>query len=130
MVARKTTGDESPPLPGVELGEISRGIKDIIHALNNDAQARSALTARALETPKEVPLPPFVKWFSVAIATLGSTALIGLGIWLVTSVSTMSETLARMDERMKGNDTSVQSELNELRRRVTAVELYHQDDGR
>jgi type IV secretory pathway TrbD component len=72
--------------------------------------------------------PPFVKWFAGAIAGLGSTALIGLGIWLVTSVSSMSETLARMDERMKGNDSSVQSELNELRRRVTAVELRQQGD--
>jgi hypothetical protein len=73
---------------------------------------------------------PFVKWFAAAVAGLGSTALIGLGIWLVTSVSTMSETLARMDERMKGSDTSMQSEMNELRRRVTAVELEQKDGGR
>jgi hypothetical protein len=85
--------------------------------------------AQQLSEPRETPLPPIIKWLVGAIAGLGSTALIGLGIWLVTSVGTMSETLARMDERMKGNDTSVQSELGELRRRITAVELRQQGEA-
>jgi hypothetical protein len=114
---------------GVELGELNRGIKDLIHLVSNDMQARSALTAKAL-APKEAEVPPLIKWLVGAVATLGATALIGLGIWLVTSVSQMSETLARMDERMKGNDTSVQAEMNELRRRITAVELRDQEGDR
>lgn len=43
--------------------------------------------------------PPMVKWLVGAIAAFGSASLIGLGFWLVSSVSTMRETLARMDER-------------------------------
>jgi hypothetical protein len=101
-----------------------------------DHVAEAAATSIALKLKAQQlgehasPVTGFNKWFATAIAGLGSAALIGLGIWLVSSVSTMSETLARMDERMKGNDTSVQSELTELRRRVTAVELYHQEGGR
>lgn len=108
---------------GVELGELNRGIKDLIHLVSNDMQARSALTAKALQAPPEAAVPPIIKWLVGAISGLGMAALVGLGIWLVSSVSTMSETLARMDERMKGSDSSVQGELGELRRRVTALEL-------
>ncbi len=49
--------------------------------------------------PRDNPAPPMVKWLVGAIAAFGSASLIGLGFWLVSSVSTMRETLARMDER-------------------------------
>jgi hypothetical protein len=124
----RTTPTDPAVAQAIELGELNRGIKDIIHLLNNDAQARNALVGKALNNaPQEVAVPPLIKWLVGSIATLGASALIGLGIWVVTSISTMSETLARMDERMKGSDTSVQGELGELRRRVTAVELFHQE---
>jgi hypothetical protein len=43
--------------------------------------------------------PPLVKWLVGAIASLGALSMIGMAFWLVSSVSTMRETLARMDER-------------------------------
>ena len=38
---------------------------------------------------KTAEAPPIVKWLVGAIAAFGSAALIGLGFWLVTSVSSM-----------------------------------------
>ncbi len=67
-------------------------------------------------------LPPFVKWFSVAVGALGSAALVGLGIWLVTSVSTMSTTLARMDERQIANAASLGERFEKIDERLSKLE--------
>jgi hypothetical protein len=70
----------------------------------------------------EVAVPAFVKWFSVAIGGLGSTALIGLGIWLVTSVSTMSNTLARMDERQIISAQNLAERFDKIDERLSRLE--------
>ncbi len=63
-----------------------------------DSVAKSMLyRIREHTVPPEI--PPMVKWLVGAIAAFGTASLIGLGFWLVSSVSTMRETLARMDER-------------------------------
>ena len=81
------------------------------------------------QTPKEAPIPPLIKWLVGAIAGLGSTALIGLGVWLVTSVSSMQETLARMDERQISQTDSQDSRFAEINRRITRLERYHEGGG-
>lgn len=77
-----------------------------------------------LTTPKEAPIHPLVKWLVGAIAGLGSAALIGLGFWLVTSVSQMRETLARLDERMITGSIK-DGRYDDLNRRVTQLEAEH-----
>jgi hypothetical protein len=63
-------------------------------------QALDAAVTRFMPKPvKPAESPPLVKWLVGAIASLGSLAMIGMAFWLVSSVSTMRETLARMDER-------------------------------
>lgn len=77
------------------------------------------------DTPKEAPVPPLIKWLVGAIAAFGSAALIGLGFWLVTSVSNMRETLAVINERMMGQDTAQFARDEEQDRRIRGLEAYH-----
>ncbi|MCW1431410.1 hypothetical protein [Novosphingobium sp. JCM 18896] len=74
---------------------------------------------------KEPPIHPLVKWLVGAIAGLGAAAIIGIGFWLVSSVSGMQQTLARMDERMVSGAVK-DGRVDELDRRVTKLEAYHQ----
>lgn len=74
-------------------------------------------------------IPPLIKWLVGSIAALGFAALIGGGTWLVTSVSTMQITLARMDERMAAGSVK-DARVDDLSRRVVQLEAYHSGGGR
>ena len=95
------------------------------------------MRAQQLDGPtaaKHAEAPPIVKWLVGAIAAFGSAALIGLGFWLVTSVSSMRETLARMDERQSGQDVAQLARDSEQDRRITkneaAISLLSGGGGR
>lgn len=76
----------------------------------------------------EIPAP--LKWAAiVASAVLSVSASAGL-IWMVTSVSEMSVTLARMDERMGGYIAAQENRMAELERRTSQLENYHREGGR
>lgn len=75
----------------------------------------------------EIPAP--LKWASVIIAGLFTAGTATLAFWLVSTVSEMQVTLARMDERL-ANQTAVQSEqIKEIAGRVTVLESYHRQGG-
>lgn len=75
-------------------------------------------------TTKEPPIHPLVKWVVGTVAALGLAAIIGGMTWLVSSVSEMQITLARMDERMTTGAVK-DGRVDELDRRVTKLESYH-----
>lgn len=78
-------------------------------------------TSQHPELRAEAPIPPIVKWLVGAIAGFGSAALIGLGFWLVTSVSQMQVTVARIDERL--NSGSIKdARVDDIERRVNKNE--------
>jgi hypothetical protein len=64
-----------------------------------DAAVTRLMPRSAKEARGQAEAPPLVKWLVGAIASLGALSMIGMAFWLVSSVSTMRETLARMDER-------------------------------
>jgi hypothetical protein len=76
---------------------------------------------------KEPAIHPLVKWLVGAIAGLGSAAIIGGGVWLVSSVSEMQKTLVRLDERM-ANGAVKDARFDALERRVIVLERYQQGD--
>ncbi len=86
-------------------------------------------TSEHPEYRKEAETPPLVKWVVGAIAAFGSAAIIGLGFWLVTTVSSMQVTLARLDERMAGGSVK-DSRVDDLDRRVAALELVRREDAK
>ena len=72
-------------------------------------------------------IPPPLKWAAVvASAILTVSASAGL-IWMVTSVSAMSVTLARMDERMGGYIAAQESRMVQIERRTERLESYHNE---
>lgn len=74
-----------------------------------------------LITAKEPAIHPVVKWLVGAIALLGSTAIVGGVGWLVSSVSAMQVTLARLDERISAGAVK-DARFNDLERRVSKNE--------
>lgn len=76
----------------------------------------------------EIPAP--LKWAAIiASAVLTVSASAGL-IWMVTSVSAMSVTLARMDERLGGYIDAQAARMTQLENRVDQLESYHRNGGR
>lgn len=74
-------------------------------------------------------MPPPLKWAAlIASAVLTVSASAGL-IWMVTSVSEMSVTLARMDERMGGYIDAQAARMTEIERRVDRLEEYQSSGG-
>lgn len=75
-------------------------------------------------------IPPPLKWAAIiASAVLTVSASAGL-IWMVTSVSEMSVTLARMDERMGGYIDAQAARMTQLETRVENLESYHREGAR
>jgi len=86
---------------------------------------------RVMEPPhREAPVHPLVKWLVGAIAGLGATAMVLISGWLVTSVSDMGKTLARMDERQISQANSQDSRFAEINRRIGRLEAYHEEGGK
>lgn len=70
-------------------------------------------------------IPPPLKWAGAVIAGLFTAGTATLAFWLVSTVSEMQVTLARMDERLAGQNTSQETRLTEIERRVARLEGYH-----
>lgn len=75
----------------------------------------------------EIPSP--LKWAGSIVAALFTMGIGGMAVWLVSTVNTMQVTLARMDERMAGQDRGVISQFDELNRRVTKLEAAASKTG-
>lgn len=76
----------------------------------------------------EIPAP--LKWAAIIASAVLTVAASGGLIWMVTSVSEMSVTLARMDERMGGYIESQTVRMHQLEGRVDQLEDYHRSGGR
>jgi hypothetical protein len=76
----------------------------------------------------ETRIPAPLKWAGAIIAGLFTMGTATLVFWLVSSVSEMQVTLARMDERM-ASGTLKDSRFEEIERRVSKLETYHQARG-
>ena len=81
-----------------------------------------AMMYRIREQNQTQEIHPVIKWLVGGIATFGSASLIGLGFWLVSSVSQMRETLARMDERQTVTTAMLAQEITGNRERIIKLE--------
>lgn len=91
-----------------------------------DRTAENAIAKVLMEHPElrksEIPAP--LKWAGGIIAALFTAGIATLAIWLVTSVSEMQVTLARMDERMASGVVK-DARYDDMDRRVSNLERYH-----
>lgn len=69
----------------------------------------------------EAAIPSPLKWAGAIIAGLFTAGTAALAFWLVSTVSEMQVTLARMDERM-ASGTVKDARVDDLDRRVTKLE--------
>lgn len=77
----------------------------------------------------EAAIPAPLKWAATIVAALFVVGIAGLVFWLVTSVSGMQLTLARMDERM-GSGMVKDSRFDDIDRRVIKLEAYSAGGGK
>lgn len=74
---------------------------------------------REMEKP-EIPAP--LKWAGAILAGLFTAGTATLAFWLVSSVSEMQVTLARMDERLAGQSVGADARYEDHERRIRQLE--------
>lgn len=96
-----------------------------------DQVAEATITRFVAEHPelRSVDIPPPLKWAAAIVAGLFTAGVAAGVFWLVSSVSEMQVTLARMDERMASGSIK-DGRVDELDRRVTSLERFHQGGGK
>lgn len=72
-----------------------------------------------VKTEAEIPAP--LKWAGAIVAGLFTAGIAALAFWLVSSMSAVQVTLARMDERMASGMVK-DARFDEIERRVTKLE--------
>ncbi|MEL7783743.1 hypothetical protein AAG607_12025 [Citromicrobium bathyomarinum] len=97
----------------------------------NDAQNRiaaeqiadTAITRFTQQHPEflKAEIPPPLKWAGAIFAALLTTGVAAMAVWLVSSVSDMQVTLARIDERSVNRD----AQYSDIDERVRRLESYH-----
>jgi len=90
--------------------------------------AEAVITKFVAEHPLRTEIPAPLKWMGAIAAMVFTGGTLALIVWLVSSVSQMQVTLARMDERMASGSVK-DSRFEELDRRVTTLEGYHRGGG-
>lgn len=97
-----------------------------------DTTAEAAITKVLMDHPElrtaEIPAP--LKWAGVIVASLFTMGVGAMAVWLVTSVSSMQVTLARMDERTASQTEKWSDELKEIKDRLSRLEAAQQNEGR
>jgi hypothetical protein len=81
-----------------------------------------AMAYREIDGPLKADIPAPLKWAGGIIAALFTAGTATLIFWLVTSVSQMQVTLARMDERQSLQANAQDSRFADLDRRVSRLE--------
>lgn len=71
-------------------------------------------------------IPAPLKWAAGIIAALFTTGIAGVAFWLVSSVSSMQVTLARMDERQLLQTSNQDAWKADVERRLARLESFHQ----
>ena len=98
------------------------------------ASAALAVTEFVAQHPEiirpKAEIPPPLKWAGGILAALLATGVGGTAIWLMTTVNEMQVTLARMDERMSGNDTAQTARDDDQDRRIGRLEQFHEVGSR
>jgi hypothetical protein len=93
-----------------------------------DQVAEAAILKFTSEHPviaKELPdakVPAPLKWAGVIVAGIMSVGSAGMLFWMISSISQMQLTLARMDERQSSNTTNWEAKFRGLDERMGRLE--------
>ncbi len=98
----------------------------------NAAQTRAIIeqaldAAVATYPPKAVPVPPPLKWAGIIVAGIMTAGATGLLFWMISSISDMQMTLARMDERQVMNAQNLAERFETIDSRLGRLEAQRED---
>ncbi len=93
-----------------------------------EAAAEAALLKFTKQHPevRKMEVPPPIKWASAIIAGIAVLAVGAYFNWLTESANQMQLTLARMDERLGSANTQQNQQNDEIRRRISRLESFHE----
>ena len=84
-----------------------------------------AMAYREIEGPAKADIPAPLKWAGGIVAALITMGFGAMAVWLVTTVSAMQVTLARMDERQQLQANGQETRFTDIERRLSMLESYH-----
>jgi len=114
-------------MPGIGNAEQTRIVAEQVAEATITRFVSQHPELRQATVTAEIPSP--LKWAGAIIAGLFTAGTATLAFWLVSTVSEMQVTLARMDERM-ASGTVRDSRVDGIEARVRQLETYHQGGGR
>lgn len=89
-----------------------------------------ALTKYLAPVPEpKVEIPAPMKWAAGIISAVMTAAIVGIFVWLVSTVNTMQQTLVRIDERQKSQMESQDARFADNDRRIRRLEGFHNLGG-
>lgn len=89
-----------------------------------------ALTKHERPLPEPVvDIPAPMKWAAGIISAVMTAGVVGIFIWLVTTVNDMQQTLVRIDERQKAQVESQDARYADADRRIRRLEGFHNLGG-
>lgn len=77
---------------------------------------------RGEEDLPDAKVPPPIKWAGIIVAGLMTVGATGLLFWMISSISEMQLTLARMDERQSMNASNWEAKFRSLDERMARLE--------
>lgn len=95
-------------------------IQEFAAKMNPPAEQKSDTTAVVL------------KWVAGIIGTVSAVCITGGGIWVISSITDMQQTLVRIDERQKAQVETKDAQNNQLadhERRIIKLERFHSQQG-
>ncbi|GGO95060.1 hypothetical protein [Stakelama pacifica] len=78
--------------------------------------------------PSKAEIPPILKVAGGIVTALMTAAIIGVCFWIITTLSDMKDTVARMDERLALTSNNTGQRIDQIDRRVTQLEALHRGD--
>lgn len=115
------------PATAAAFKALAQQAADIALTEHAETFARIERVLRQMEPKPEIPAP--MKWAAGIISALMTAGIIGIFMWLVTSVNDMQQTLVRIDERQKAQVESLDSRFSDYDRRLSRLEKFHQLEG-
>lgn len=92
-------------------------VEKVIKAMRLQYEGQFSPTGSA-----EAKVPPPLKWAGAIIGGIMTVGCAGLLFWMITSISQMQLTLARMDERQSSNTTNWEAKFRSLDERMGRLE--------
>jgi hypothetical protein len=91
-----------------------------------------SIAQRFISTTEAMPkaeIPAPLKWAAAIMAAVMTAGIISLVFWIVSTLSDMQVTVARIDERQQSQGADLAGQFEGIDRRVSLLEQLHRQDS-